>query len=26
MDFSIPAKYKRITLAQILKSLSSNKM
>lgn len=26
MDFSIPAKYKRITLSQIIKSLSSNKM
>ncbi len=26
MDFSIPAKYKRITLAQIIKSLSNTKM
>ena len=26
MDFSIPSKYKRITLSQIIKSLSSNKM
>ena len=26
MDFSIPAKYKRITLSQIIKSLSINKM
>ena len=26
MDFSIPAKYKRITLSQIIKSLSSSKM
>ena len=26
MDFSIPAKYKRITLSQIIKWLSSSKM